>query len=111
MKDDEKFMFTMCFVNRMFNISVRDTLSCPVFDNIAPKRKKYLLEKWANKGFYDYGVSLDLGWFSLLLFLPKEYKELVEFAFIVHEPVKRSCDFCEDRNKWEPMEGKNDGNE
>lgn len=29
---------------------------------IAPKRAFYLLEKWSRKGWYSYGVTLDLGW-------------------------------------------------
>jgi hypothetical protein len=29
---------------------------------IAPKRVRYLCEKWARRGIYDYGVSCDLGW-------------------------------------------------
>jgi hypothetical protein len=28
------------------------------------KRCWYLLEKWDSKGFYNYGVTLDLGWFE-----------------------------------------------
>lgn len=31
---------------------------------IHPKRAEYLLNKWSDKGFYDYGVALDLGWFE-----------------------------------------------
>lgn len=26
------------------------------------KRAHYLLEKWSDKGLYDYGVAIDLGW-------------------------------------------------
>lgn len=26
------------------------------------KRVKFLCEKWATKGMYDYGVTADLGW-------------------------------------------------
>jgi hypothetical protein len=29
---------------------------------IAPRRVEYLCEKWARKGWYDYGVAHDLGW-------------------------------------------------
>lgn len=29
---------------------------------INEKRAHYLLQKWSDKGLYDYGVSLDLGW-------------------------------------------------
>jgi hypothetical protein len=28
------------------------------------KRVCYLCEKWAGKGWYDYGVSVDLGWLT-----------------------------------------------
>lgn len=28
------------------------------------KRAWYLLEKWSNKGWYDYGTTLDLGWLT-----------------------------------------------
>ena len=28
------------------------------------KRAAYLLEKFSNKGWYDYGVSLDKGWLT-----------------------------------------------
>ncbi len=27
-----------------------------------PNRLRYLCEKWAGKGIYDYGVACDLGW-------------------------------------------------
>lgn len=29
------------------------------------KRAWYLLEKWSRKGWYESGVSLDLGWLTL----------------------------------------------
>lgn len=29
---------------------------------IHPNRVRYLCEKWARRGIYDYGVSHDLGW-------------------------------------------------
>ena len=29
---------------------------------IHPKRVAYLCEKWASQGWYEYGVSADLGW-------------------------------------------------
>jgi len=28
------------------------------------KRAWYLLQKWADKGWYTYGVTLDLGWIT-----------------------------------------------
>jgi hypothetical protein len=37
-----------------------------VFDlfNIPHKRGYYLLEKWDDKGWWEYGVSLRTGWFT-----------------------------------------------
>lgn len=32
--------------------------------DMAPKRAWYLLSKWARLGWYDYGVSIDLGWLT-----------------------------------------------
>lgn len=29
------------------------------------KRMWYILQKWAGRDWYDYGVSLDLGWLTL----------------------------------------------
>jgi len=31
---------------------------------IPAKRAWYLLAKWADKGWYEYGVTLDLGWIT-----------------------------------------------
>ena len=32
--------------------------------NVSYKQLMYYLEKWSNRGIYNYGVSLDLGWFE-----------------------------------------------
>lgn len=32
--------------------------------NMNDKRKTYILNKWDNKGLWDYGVSLYSGWFK-----------------------------------------------
>lgn len=63
MKPDEKCFFKICYVltmNRQFTI--REVIA--MFDRVIPyKRMIYYLHKWCNKGFYEYGVTLDLGWF------------------------------------------------
>lgn len=33
---------------------------------INKKRAYYLLEKWVDKGWYEYGVCIDLGWLTEL---------------------------------------------
>lgn len=32
--------------------------------DIAPKRAWYLLEKWGSRRWYDWGVTVDLGWLT-----------------------------------------------
>jgi len=32
--------------------------------DMALNRKVYLLRKWAKRGWYEYGVTLDLGWLT-----------------------------------------------
>jgi hypothetical protein len=39
---------------------VRDVIP----DDMPDRRAVYLLRKWAGKGWYDYGVSVDLGWLT-----------------------------------------------
>lgn len=41
--------------------SPRDIINEPNF-SIPHKRAWYFLEKWTDKGWYEYGVTLDLGW-------------------------------------------------
>ncbi len=41
--------------------TVRDVVSDL---RLHPKRARYLLEKWTRKGYYNYGVSLDMGWLT-----------------------------------------------
>lgn len=60
MKDDEKrFLIDMY----KHSIKPRDLIKKPNF-YISYKRALYLLRKWTNKGWYDYGVSVDLGWLT-----------------------------------------------
>lgn len=44
------------------NFSVRDIIN---ITHIPKKRACYILQKWVDKGWYDYGVSLDLGWLRI----------------------------------------------
>lgn len=62
MKFDEIY-FLFLIADKDSSQSVRDIInsdSC----NIHHKRCWYLLNKWVNKGFYEYGVTLDLGWLT-----------------------------------------------
>lgn len=66
MKNDEIDFFLTCFVSRMlFNADIRSVIDDIVLEGKIPyKRCLYLIEKWSRKGFYEWGVSIDLGWFS-----------------------------------------------
>ncbi|MGG3454227.1 hypothetical protein [Paenibacillus rhizolycopersici] len=78
MKNDEKKLLIL--VNnecgketgemiRLFNItypekvSPRDLINRESFD-MHHKRAWYLLDKWSRKRWYEYGVTLDLGWLT-----------------------------------------------
>ncbi len=71
MKDDEKKLFIgICehcpnhgvtnggWDERTLVRDYLDTIEIPI------KRCWYLLEKWVDKGWYDFGVTLDLGWIT-----------------------------------------------
>jgi hypothetical protein len=87
MKDDEKLFFRVCYeVGRIIDgadiswyyTDPRDVIfvmeQCGAIHH---KRAWYLLKKWSGLGFYDYGTTLDLGWFYSDR-LPERYKVLVE---------------------------------
>jgi Mn-dependent DtxR family transcriptional regulator len=60
MKPDEAALLSAVARKRRSE-SVRDVAArLPIH----PKRVAYLLGKWARKGWYDYGVSRDLGWLT-----------------------------------------------
>lgn len=63
MKDDEK-QFLIDIYNGLKNkLSPRYIINQENF-YMNHKRAWYLLEKWTNKDWYDYGVTLDLGWLT-----------------------------------------------
>ncbi len=84
MKEDEKKFFITCLrrisiYNNLKKIqkqilSPREIINL-LDEYINYKRCWYLLEKWARKGFYNYGVALDLGWFEADK-MSGEYKEI-----------------------------------
>lgn len=76
MKEDEKLFFVLCFQLRMqYGIDVRNVINM-LQPFVNKKRLWYLLEKWVKQGFYDYGVSLDLGWFEIEK-IPNRYSDLL----------------------------------
>ena len=77
MKIYERIFFSLCY-NLRESFKPRDIVDI-LYDIIPHKRCWYYLEKWTSLGFYDYGVTLDLGWFYPEK-LPVRYREIVEEA-------------------------------
>lgn len=84
MKPLEQIFFRAC-VNeqkRKLHFSDRE-LSIRTIGNIferlgfSYKQLMYYVRKWCDRGFYDYGVTLDLGWFEFNK-LTGEYKQIYE---------------------------------
>ena len=68
MKQDEKDFLIQVFRrchggNRLEQVTPRTLINEPEF-TIHHKRAWYLLEKWSDRGLYDYGVTSDLGWLT-----------------------------------------------
>lgn len=61
MKDDEKQFLIEVYDGLKNNLYPRDVINN---SNLNYKRAWYLLNKWANRNWYDYGVTLDLGWLT-----------------------------------------------
>ena len=76
MKQDEKIFFVLCIQLREIGIRPREVVHL-LHELIPHKRCWYYLDKWSGMGFYDCGVTLDLGWFYKDK-LPQRYRELLE---------------------------------
>ena len=111
MKDDERRflidVYSRCGWVEALNsprVTPRDVINEPGF-YMHEKRVLYILEKWDNKGWYRYGVTLDLGW------LTEEGKEAAQRAidlatedenwmtFKVKKPLGASKDWKNITNK------------
>lgn len=85
MKEDEKKFFKLIYTYCSYKVVdyklVNKLTPRDIINIINPwmhhKRCWYLLRKWSDTGFYDYGVTLDLGWIYSNR-LPERYKVLVE---------------------------------
>lgn len=75
MKDHERIFFALCY-NLRDTLRPRDVVNL-LADTIPHKRCWYYLEKWSSLRFYNYGVTLDLGWFEPEK-LPPRYAEIVK---------------------------------
>ena len=81
MKDDEIMFFRICVKYRQKHVvpvRIREIINILHDAGVMHyKRCWWLLRKWGNFGFYNYGVTEDLGWFELEN-LPERYAKLLE---------------------------------
>lgn len=84
MKPLEEIFFRACLNEQIRKFHTKDReFSVRAIGNIferlgfSYKQLMYYVKKWSDKGFYDYGVSLDLGWFEFNK-LTGEYKQIYE---------------------------------
>ena len=84
MKPLEEIFFRACVNEQKRKLRSSDReLSIRTIGNIferlgfSYKQLMYYVRKWCDKGFYDYGVTLDLGWFEFGK-LTGEYKQIYD---------------------------------
>lgn len=75
MKEHERIFFALCY-NLRNGLKPRDVVHI-LAETIPHKRCWYYLQKWSGLGFYDYGITLDLGWFYPGR-LPDKYLQIVQ---------------------------------
>lgn len=78
MKPLERIFFIAC-INAITPpaLCMRDIVELFVGFGFPSKQLYYYVEKWTDKGFYDYGVNIGFGWFEIDK-LSGEYKVLYE---------------------------------
>ena len=84
MKPLEEIFFRACVNEQKIKLCSNDCeLSVRIIGNIferlgfSYKQLMYYVRKWCDKGFYDYGVTLDLGWLEFDN-LTGEYKQIYD---------------------------------
>lgn len=77
MKGHEKIFFALCYRLRESGIMPRAVVRA-LNDTIPHKRCWYYLHKWEGLGIYEYGTTLDLGWFIPAAKMPARYREILE---------------------------------
>lgn len=77
MHGHEKILFALCYRLTMYGIKPRDVVYA-LADTIPGRRCWYYLRKWAGLGIYEYGTTLDLGWFIPAAKMPARYLEILK---------------------------------
>lgn len=75
MKEHERIFFALCY-NLRHIMKPRAVVNL-LAETIPHKRCWYYLRKWGLLGFYDYGVTEDLGWFDTDE-IPPRYLEIIK---------------------------------
>jgi hypothetical protein len=75
MKEHERIFFALCY-NLRHSMKPRAVVNL-LAETIPHRRCWYYLRKWGLLGFYDFGVTEDLGWFEIEK-IPPRYMEIVK---------------------------------
>lgn len=76
MKPLERIFFIACIKN-IETMKAREVIKTFCTLGFSEKQLLRYIEKWLKNGFYDYGVTIDLGWFEPENFIG-EYKVIYE---------------------------------
>ena len=88
MKKDEIIFFIHCYILRSgYSVYIRDVVNY-LEDQIPRKRMWYYLDKRSELGFYNYGVTMDLGWFEYDK-MPERYRKLIDNVYYDYINYKR----------------------
>lgn len=72
MKSDEKQFMKEVLKNETLSTAKKRSIRQIIEElPINKKRANYILEKWTSNGWYDWGVSIDMGWIE-----KDKYKEM-----------------------------------
>lgn len=77
MNDHEKILFVLCFRLAVQGMKPRVIIGL-LNDTIPHRRCWYYLKKWSDLGIYEYGTTIDLGWFVPAVKMPERYRKLLE---------------------------------
>lgn len=76
MKPLERVFFMACIMKSK-EMSVRKIIKTFCTLGFSENQLLYYVNKWNNRGFYNYGVTIDLGWFEPENFIG-EYKVIYD---------------------------------
>lgn len=84
MKPLERIFFVACINTISENIYMHHMVKMFGAFGFSEKQLYRYVEKWDDKGFYDYGVSMRVGWF--------EFDKLVGEYKVLYDKYYKGCD-------------------